>query len=122
MLFEGSFIAPEVSPELSSQAIHHDIQAAGDGRYKQIKLHQRRLFMTLSLLLAHFAPKDIDRCVHLEDIIMACMPTVGDRRVTGACERCPTVRLPVSHLHLVAFRETRTSDRSNNEAFQRRLI
>lgn len=122
MLSEGSNVAPKVSLELSSHAIHHDIQAACYGRYKQIKLHQRRLVHDSLPAFSRFVPRETDRCVHLEDIIMACMPTVGDRRVTGVCARCPTVCLSVSHLHLVAFGETYSTDRSNNEAFQCRLI
>lgn len=53
---------------------------------------------------------------------MARMPTIGDGRVTAACARCPAVCLSVSHLHLVAFGETYSTDRSNNEAFQCKLI
>lgn len=122
MLSEESNLAPEVSPEVALHAIHHDMQAACYGRYKQIKLHQRLLVHDSLSAFSRFVPRETDRCVHLEDIIMACMPTVGDRRVTSVCARCPTVCLSVSHLHLVAFRETYSTDRSNNEAFQCRLI
>lgn len=40
--------------------------------------------MILTPLLAYFL-RETDRCVHLEDIIMACMHTVGDRSVTRVC-------------------------------------
>lgn len=70
---------------MSSHAIHHDIQAACEGRHKQIKLHQRRLVHDSLPAFSRFVPRETDRCVHLEDIIMARMATIGDRRVTGVC-------------------------------------
>lgn len=96
----------EGTPEVSSHTIHHDIQVACYGRYKQIKLHQRLLVHDSLSAFSRFVPRETDRCVHLEDIIMACMPTIGDRRVTGVCARCPAVCLSVSHLHLVACGDT----------------
>lgn len=82
------------------------------------KVLQRQLVDDSLTAFSRFVPRETDRCVHLEDIIMACMATIGDRRVTGVCEQCPTVCLSVSHLHRAAYRGTFASDRSNNEAFQ----
>lgn len=90
------FVAPEVSLEVSPHTKRHDIQAAHCVRYKQIKLHERRLVRDFLPALSKFVPGETDSCVHLEDIIMARVPTVGDRRVTGVCAWRPTTRLPLS--------------------------
>lgn len=108
----------KVSLKVCSYAVHHDIQEAPYSRNKQIKRHQNRVVHKPLSAFSRFVPRETDRCVHLEDIIMACMPTIGDRRVTGVCALCPAACFSVSHLHLVAFGETYSTDRSNNEAFQ----
>lgn len=66
---------------------------------------------------SRFVPKETDRRVHLQDIIMACIPTAGDRCVTACTCLCPATQISVSQLHLVAFRGTPGADRSGNEAF-----
>lgn len=71
--------------ESCSNAIHHDIQAACPGRYKHIEVHQRQLVHDFQPAFSIFVLRETDRCVHLEDIIMACMHTVGDRSVTSVC-------------------------------------
>lgn len=102
---------------MSACAIHHDIQADVYGRCKQIKFLRRQCVHYSLSAFSRFVPKETDRSVHLQDIIMACTPTAGDRRVTVCTCLRPAMRISVSHLHLVVFRGTPTADRSGNEAF-----